>query len=399
MKYGFNILKYFFVFFTLTSILISCKKTDSPKYAIWFQTGNWPEGKYFLSGTNTLTEGEIYFKNSVAINDKTDYSIVPHQGFYYFPGTSKGLGKMSKYVLKDNVFELVKEVPFTYQNNIRNYTIINDTTLLFIGSNENQNKIRYTLLTTSTLAMVNGEFDIPYPENSKDLLLLDGHVIYRDDSIFITYAYLGDFPEIGCDAIGLAEIQFPEMKVINVQEDSRNTMFGGANIWKSNSGIDDDGTIFFLFRPHWMYDTNKYPSGLYKVNKGEYTFDSSYFFNLSTLLGGVATGFWSAGNGKAIVKYQMSKSEEIDYDKTYFHSYALIDLKKEILIKKFTDIPYDMGNQTNTVLIKNNKVHIIVNSFKGEDYVWQYDFKSDSLTKGVKIKGSYDFLLRLDLID
>lgn len=399
MKIESNISINFLCFLILSSILFSCNSYEKPAYAVWFQTGHWPEGQYFVSGTNTLSEGEISFKNSTKINDEVNYTIVSHKGFYYYPNTGENSGAMGKYRLKDHVFELVKEVPFTYLKEIRNYTVINDSTLLFVGANKDQNRIRYTLLNTSNLIMVNGELDLPYPEKSKNMFLLDGHVICRDNSIFITYAYLAEFPEIRRDDIGLAEIQYPEMKVVNVQEDSRNAMFGGANIWKSNSGIDDEGTAYFLFRPHWMYDTDTYPSGVYKINSKANTFDSSYFFNLSNALNGVATGFWSAGNGKAIVKYQMAKSEEIGYDQTYFHSYALVNLKTETIIRKFTDIPYDLGNQTNTVLIEKNIAHIIVNSRDKENYVWQYNFATDLLTKGTKISGDYEYVLRLDSTD
>ncbi|GAA3627393.1 hypothetical protein GCM10022397_11150 [Flavivirga jejuensis] len=365
------------------------------KFAIWLQLGSWPNTTQYVAGVDDITTGEISLEgNGDEVTSKADYGIVTNgDGYYYYPSSSTDFGKMTKFEYKDDQLQVVSEVPFTYQNSINAHTWIDETTLIFYGLNGDRDKLLYTILNTETLAMTNGEFDLPaIPQDYTGIYT--GNIEYVNGKILMTYTYNKDWPEKGNLPIYLAEIEYPSMSTKSISEETRTLAMGGINMWESSSTVNEENDIYMMFNPGWYYDADN-NSGVFRIKNGETTFDQSYFFNLTETLGGSTSGLWYIGNGKAIVKYEDAATIAANPDTLFNALYALVDLPSSTVIKKL-ELPLDKGTGLQSVTIDNGKAYIVVNAETEKDYVWEVDSNTGAVSAGLEIVGGYEYILRID---
>ena len=396
---------YFKALCTLAIVgLISCSNDDNnpdeqiiddgkSDFALWLQLGSWPNTTQYVVGVDDLTTGEISLEgNGDEVTSKADYGIVGRDGYYYYPSSSTDFGKLTKFEYKDNKLQVVKEVPFTYQNAINSSVWVDENTLVFIGRNGTFDKVIYSVVNTSDLKVTNGEFAFPELPEEYASITVD-NVESVNNKLYISFNYVKQWPEKGGDFISVAEVEYPSMNVLSVSQDKRTYGMGGTNMWEQASDVDESDNIYMLFSPRWAFEATNV-SALYKINNGQNSFDQSYFFNLTGDLGGEPTGFWYIGNGKAIVKYiqtDMVGNRDIKFNA----SFALIDVNQKTVIKKLA-LPLDKGSGLASVIVENGKAYIAVNAEKEKDYVWEVDSANGNVKAGLEIVGGYDYILRLD---
>lgn len=404
MKLSFKHTFYFSTLVILMAGFISCSDDETqpddgkPDFSVWLQLGSWPNTTQYVVGIDDLTSGEVKLEgNGAEVTSQADYGIVAHNGYYYYPSTSTDFGKLSKFEFKDNQMQIVTEVPFTYQSGISSHAWIDDNTLIFIGTNGDSDKLLYTVVDATSLTLKNGELD--FPDVKEDYpYITGGHVEVIDGSIFISFNYTADWPDPAYPSIYLAEINYPDMTVSKITEDTRTLGNGGSNVWMSKSGMDEQGDAYMLFYPGWMYDSETNPAVVYRIKKGQNEFDQTYFFNLSNVLDGETIGFWYVGNGKAIVKYEDAATIKNNPDASHYMAFALIDLYNGTVVKRLTDIPMDKGSYIENVVVDNNTAYIVSNSESGKDLVWECNPETGDVISGIEIVGGFDFILRLDLL-
>jgi len=367
----------------------------APDYAIWLQLGSWPNTTQYVVGTNDLSQGSVSLEgNGAEVTSKADYGIIPHGGYYYYPSTSADFGKMSKFEFKNNKFNIVKEVPFTYQSGITAYTWINDNTLVLIGTNGDGDKVLYSIVDANSLQITNGELNLPALPNGYTKYF-PGNLESVNGKIYLAYGNGAEWPAPTQAGLRIAVIDYPSMNVSTTIQSSTADGPGGDNMWMSASGADENGNVYMMFNASWMTDPSS-PSKIVKIAAGQSTLDASYDFNVGAALGGVATeAFWYTGNGKGIVKYidpVLEASGSLHYFK-----FAMVNLTTKTAVK-LDAIPADKGSQIENVTAVNGNVFVASNSETGKDYVWVVDMNAGTAKAGLEIVGGYDYILRLDFM-
>jgi len=389
---------------TLSVGLNSCSKqdsnTDSPtpaesSYALWLQVGSWPNTFQYVVGTSSLSSGTVSLQgNGVEVTGKADYGIIPHKGYYYYPSTSSGNGRFSKFALENNQMTVVKEVPFTYQTGVTSYTWADDNTLILLGTNGEGTKVLYSIVNATTLEIKNGELALPaVPTGAK--YMATGSFDYVNGKLFVGLAYLNDWPAPGLKKVAVAVVDYPSMNFSKLLQDDRTLGTGGINMWEPGSFVDTNGDFYHLADPGWLGTGLNLPSVLYKVKSGTTEFDASYTFDLSTLVGGPAGAIWNIGNGKAIIKYEDKSIAASGSTSKNVYGFAVLDLVTKT-VTKLTAIPFDNSDTLESVVIENGKAYILSNAETGKDYVWEYDPATGKATPGLEIQGGYDYMLRID---
>lgn len=391
---------------TLVSLLTgisACEKYDddiapgstgngSENFAIWMQLGSWPNTSQYVVGVSSLLSGNVSLKgNGVEVTSKADYGIIPHNGYYYYPSTSSGNGRLSKYTLKDNQLTTVKEVPFTYQTGVTSYTWVNDTTLVLVGTDGTGTKVLCSVVDANSLSIKNMELPVkPIPAGFTRIFTRS--LDYINGKLYLGIAYTAIWPAPAYPKAVVTIVDYPSMTLAAQIEDGRSVGMGSANIWMSGATVTEKGDYYILSSPGWL--SNTLPTGIFRIAAGEIKYDDAYFFNTTATLGGHAYALYGIGNGRAIVKYIAAPGE--DNDENHIYGYAVVDLVNKTVIRKLTELPLDKGQALETVTIDGNNAYIVVNAQTGKDYVWVYDIANNSINQGLEIAGGYDFLLRLD---
>lgn len=393
------------LFITLLTGLNACTKFEdddldidnpnmpSDKYAIWVQTGSWPNTAQYVVGANSLTSGAVSLAgNGSAVTSVADYGIIAHNGFYYYPSTSSSIGRFSKFTLKKSKLSIVKEVPFTYQTGVTSYAWANDSTLILIGTNGAGDKVLCSVVDINTLNIRNSELSVHAIPAGYQGIVTRG-VEYANGKLYVGLAYTAIWPAPAYPKAVVAIFDFPSLSQVTQLEDARSVGMGQSDMWMSGSTVDEKGDVYYLATPGWLSTT--LPSAVYRIKNGTAKYDPDYFFNLNTSsLGAPAIALWGIGGSQAIVKYQALPNDNSDAQ--HIFGYAVIDLANGRVIRKLTEVPLDKGEMLETVLVEGNNAYIMANSLNGKDYIWVYDIANGTANPGLEIAGGYDYMLRID---
>lgn len=364
-------------------------------YAIWLQLGSWPNTFQYVVGTPSLSSGSVNLKgNGVEVTDKADYGIIPHKGFYYYPSTSSGKGRLSKFSLENNLLNTVLEVPYTYIANINSYIWADDNTLIFIGTNAEGTKILYSVVDANTLKITNGEINAPaIPAGFLSYAL--GNVNITGGKLFLGLAHTATWPAPAQKQVSVLVVDYPGFKYSKTITDTRTVGPGVSNMWSPGSFTDEKGDIYYLANPSWM--GTGLPSAIYRIKSGTTEFDASYFFNTNTSsIGNPVQSIWYLGSGQAIVKYLDESIAASGSTSPHTYGFAVVNVANGTVIKKLTDIPLDKGAAIGNVIVESGKAYISANSETGKDYIWVYDVAAGTVKPGLEVEGGYDYILRID---
>ncbi|MNV42972.1 hypothetical protein D3C71_1346750 [compost metagenome] len=162
---------------------------------------------------------------------------------------------------------------------------------------------------------------------------------------------------------------------------------------------DEKGNYYFMTCPGIALGNRAdRPTGIFRINTGEDALDRNYFFNISgSIINNHAYGIWYVGGGLAIIRTErkdLFKGLSDHYSTAHFEFY-LLDVYAGKVLKKLA-LPLDKGTRRASIVVSGDIAYISINSTKEGNYIWLYNIKTGSLTKGLQLAGNTDFIMRMD---
>lgn len=398
-------LKSILIVLTVTISLFACKNSSSSldqaqKYSLHVLD---MAGKEYVFTTNDLEAGTINPENvSEALPDSVSRDIIVKDGCYYHLARKSAI--FTKYNLIDRNFSAVSYLQLKDFEQ-ENFIWIGRDSLLLSGLNDTFNAGKYYLINTKEMSVIaSGLLDIEKPKGKFSTASI-GFVKKRKDTLFVGYTFhppMRNASFTTSDTMYVSRIVYPSMKSIGLEKELRSTYPAGVNNVQTNEFTDEKGDFYFMSCPGIaMGNRPELPTAIFRIKAENSHLDKAYLFNVSALVGNHAYGLWYLGDGKAIVR---SERKDIfkglaDHYSTPHFEYYLLDIAKQQMIKKL-DLPLDKGTRKDGIIVNGNKVYIAVNSETDGNYIWNYNLKTDKLTKGLKLGGVTAFIVRLDkLVD
>jgi len=394
-------LKSILVMLMLAVCLSACKNSSSSlerpqKYSLHVLDMT---GKEYILTTDDLDAGTINPEEvTEVLPDSISRDIIVKNGSYYH--LARKLDIFTKYNLQDKKLSTVSKLQLK-DFELENFIWLGKDSLLLSGLNHTFNAGKYYIINTKEMVIIaSGLLDIANP-SGKFITTSIGFVKKRADTLFVGYTFHppmvnGTFTT--SDTMYVSRLVYPSMKSIGLEKEVRSTYPAGVNNVQTNEFTDEKGDFYFMSCPGIaMGNRPELPTAIFRIKAHNSHLDKVYLFNVSALVGNHAYGLWYLGDGKAIVRSErrdLFKGLADHYSTAHFE-YYLLDIAKQQVIKKL-DLPLDKGTRKDGIIVNGNKVYIAVNSETDGNYIWDYNLKTDKLTKGLKLGGVTAFIVRLD---
>ena|GEM_PF-539672 len=370
-------------------------ETETFKFGIWTQSSSSNNTSHFILGTNSLTEGSVNLKdNGIEVTSTLNNSVIIHDGYYYFYNSTDG--HFGKYQLTDGAVSTVKEVPLNHLASLAGHTWINDKTLVIIGTNAEANGINYSIIDANTLSIKNGSVS-GLPELRKGYRYrVGGDIQYKDGKLFFSVVTQYIATSQLYPRTNILAVSYPEFVVTYTSADTHTVGVGSPSGEFATSFVDEQGDMYFLssWNGKWRDAGLASPRIVYRVKAGSDEYDNRYFIKVKEQLEYEAADlFMNLGGGKAIIKYEKDPG-----DNNTKYGYAIFNLSTGKEERILTEIPYGGAGERN-VYVEDGKAYIAVISGGDTNYIWVYDSKTDQVTKGLQIKGSYNSFSRIDKLE
>ncbi|MCE6988073.1 hypothetical protein [Dyadobacter sp. CY323] len=383
----------------LTSLFISCDKKPADKanpnerpYGILVYSAD--AEKEFLIRAESLMEGSYEVPKTARQVEPIVFAY--KDGSYY--GIDENKRSLTRYKPTEN--ELVADkvcsldtIPWKYFSSW--YDWVSPDTLL-IGSTMEGSQFVYALVDVRTMTVAShGTFDIPFPVKPEYY----GGVFakLRDNRIYIAYTLYEGVNSLAParDTTYMAVVEYPSMKTLDLQKDTRSTWPGGYFLHAPFSLVNN-GDIYLLTQPGGR--THNHPTkstGIYRIKKGEDKLDPTYFFRPTDQQNQEGYLLYDLGNGKALIKMVEKKrvNRYMDYLEKRIVDYYILDLYTQK--KTRIDLPPDRLKFEYNVLVENDQVYVAVNNGNNESTIWRYHVPSGKLTEGITIDGQVYMINRL----
>ncbi len=391
----------FVIILTAVLALTGCSKKEettsvepvASSFALWTQLGSWPNTSYYILGLSNLNEGSVKLEgNGIDVTTVLNNSVIARGGYYYYYNTTEG--RFGKYEVKNGTTSVVKQVPFTHFASLAGHTWIDDHTLVMIGLAASGKAINYGIINTSTLAITTGTVTgLPEIPAGYSAYRVGGDIQYKDGKLYFSTIMVNTSTYALYKQLYTMAVSYPGFAVTKLSTDARTAGLGNTSGYFATSFVDEQGDMYFLTSWNGVLSDGSFtPKSIYRIKKGSDVLDTSYYVDGSVALGKepAAGLFMNLGNGKAIIKYQVSTG----YSNTKF-GYSILNLSTGKELRKLTEIPDGLNSERN-VYVENGKAYIAVISGEGTDYIWMYDSATDKASKGLQIQGGYTSFSRLD---
>ena len=359
------------------------------------------DGKEYLVETNALDSGKLTPEQDGALlnAEVMDRSVIVKGGFYY--EMDRKAGKLVKYQIKGEELTTADTLPLDRFSIENSFWAGGDTLLLTGLKTPDFAQAAYALLTTGNMKLIaSGNMEIPRPFGRFETMSI-GFVKMQGKKLLVGYTYhqqLSPSEYTTSDTIYVTSLSYPQMKSVKTDRDHRSTYPGGMNTIQSSSFADEHGDFYFMACPGIALGNRpQLPTAILKIGRGTDQPDKKYLFNLSLALHNHAYGMWYLGNGQAIVRSErkdLFKGLDDHYSTAHFEFY-LVDVLTQKVIKKL-DFPLDKGTRRECVFVEGNIAYISINSSTEGNYVWEYNIRTATLKKGLKMAGNTDYILRID---
>lgn len=382
---------------------ISCEDNSGSKepepeagsFAIWTQLGSWPNTNYYILGSNSLSEGAIKLEgNGIDVTTILNNSVITRDGFYYFYNTTEG--KFGKYKIENGATTVVKEFPFTHLLSLAGHTWVDANTLVLIGGVTGAKAVNYAIINVSTMTItktgtVSG---LPAAPETHQLYRVGGDIQYKDGKVFFSVINYNGSDFTLFKQLNTLAVSYPDFAVTKVSTDTRTAGLGNTSGYYATSFVDEAGDMYFLTSWNGTLSggAGQSKKSIYRIKKGADVLDPTYYMDVEAEIGFVASSgvFMNLGNGKAILKYQISST-----DNTAKTRFTIINITTGKEIRKLTEVP-DAASSERNVLVDGGKAYIASLSGEGKDYIWIYDPATDKVTRGLQIEGGYTSFSRID---
>ncbi|MBE9463322.1 DUF4374 domain-containing protein [Dyadobacter subterraneus] len=392
-------LTFFKILFLISIGFISgCSENSAPEtrtYSIYTMAKDYKE--YIIQVDNLSSGKADPVKNGARTYPKQIwFDLIVRDGFYY--RLHRKTHYFLKYTVQNNQYVPVDSVeiaPLTY---LDNYNWVHPDTLLLISYDRKNAGLRYAKVNVKNMKARLGIMPVALPKAPFNSMSV-GFSELRNKQLLVGYSYhsITSSNFSTTDTAYVDILSYPELKWQKTLKDSRSTYPGGANTAQPNTFQDEKGDFYFLACPGIALGNHPdKPTALYRIRKDENTIDSTFFWNISESIKNHGYGLWNIGNGKAILRSErrdLFTGVEDHYKVPHIEFYVL-DLKQKT-IKKL-DLPLDKGTSRQCVLVEKGNVYISINSDTAGNYIWIYNPDTETLTKGLKLDGDIDYILRVE---
>ncbi|MCF0055917.1 DUF4374 domain-containing protein [Dyadobacter sp. CY356] len=393
-------LRFLQILILTVSFLTGCSEKqnlDRKKYSIYTMAKDYKE---YIIQLDDLSSGYIDpVKNGARTYPKQIwFDLIVQNGFYY--RLERKTHYFLKYTIENNQYIPVDSVaipPLTY---LDNYNWVHPDTLLLLSYDRKISRLSYARINVKTMKAEVGKMPLSLPKAPYNSMSV-GFSELRNKQLLVGYSYhqISSQNFITTDTAYVDILSYPELKWLKTLKDHRSTYPGGSNTAQPNTFSDKKGDFYFLTCPGLALGNHPdKPTALYRIRKNEDTIDSTYFWNISESIKNHGYGLWNIGDGKAILRSErrdLFKGVE-DHYKVPHIEFFVLDLKQKTTKK--LDLPLDKGTSRQCVLVENGRVYISINSDTGGNYIWIYDPETDNLTKGLKLSGEVDYILRMEML-
>ena len=316
------------------------------------------------------------------------------KGAYYYQVPVSG-DRFSKYVIKDNEIQVVKEQVFkTNTYNTRKYTHawLDDSTLVIVAANGDGDKIIWTKLNTDNMSIISeGTLDIPMPEGA-EIFTTSGLLTYRHSDRHLFYFYYAKTSGRRGKRVTpmMTAVVNPETMAVEqnypcfMDCEMVGTAFG--ELLQTTTIIDEANNLYIAT----VTGENGSEEGhLLKIPAGKTDFDPSYdgFSHQGKLI-----SILYVGEGKALV-YTRDDRLGINVD-DFSHYYGVLDVAS----KKFTPLAYEgeqlpmsSGRFSSRMAYADGNAYIGVDAEGQQPQIYIYNVKNGTLSKGATIAPGYYF--------
>lgn len=393
------------VIFALLSVVLlpACRNQSNEKegvtkkrYSIYTMMKN---GKEYILQTDSLGSGEMNPGKTGAkvVPAPLYYELIVRDGRYYSIDRRKG--SFVRYKIANGEFVRDTAIAVTGFSSVENYNWLSRDSLMILGYDEHDRKVRYVKIHVHDLSISQGTVPIPAPFGNYNWLSI-GFSQFLDNKLYIGYCYhtstLDNYTT--SDTIYTAIFDYPGLKALKTLKDTRSVYPGGVNTRQSHSFVTENGDFYFIACPGIASGNYpQKPTGIFRIKKSQEQIDPAYFFNISASpIKNHGYGFWYAGNGKAIVRTERKGlyTGMKDHYKVPHFDFFLLDLEKQTTTR--LPLPLDKGTSRQCVLVENGTVYITVNSGNEGCYVWLFNPETGSLKKGLKFSDDTEYILRLE---
>lgn len=392
---------YYFIFI-LSVVLAGCIRdktggTKDSKYSIYILA---KDGKEYLLGQHTLDAGSVKPEEEGVLLDSKDMDrdVFVKNGFFYHLNRKKAL--FSKFMIAGGQLKTAGALKLT-DFSIENLNWVGKDTLLLTGLNiSGFNRVKYVLIKVNDMEIIaKGNMEIGNP-SGKFTTTSVGLVEKRKNKLFVGYTYhaphgISNYET--SDTLYISELNFPAMKLVKIEKDTRSTYPGGENTIQSYTFRDDKQDYYFMSCPGIALGNRpEIPTGIFRLKANTDVIDKDYFFNISAAIHNHAYGMWYLGGSKAIIRAErkdLYTDLSDHFSKAHFEFYVL-DLDKKTTNK--LELPLDKGTRRECVIVEGDTAYIAVNSTKEGNYIWLYNIKTGTLRKGLQLAGDTDFIMRID---
>ena len=374
------------------------RDSKKKKYSFVIRT---TDEKSYVWQTDNLDSGTVNpVEKGVWLNGPSRiwYYLLVKNGFYYYVDSKSEYFVKSE--LRDGRFVHLDSVQlrdFSYPDNA---VFTDQYTVFLISHSMGLKPKKFARVNVKSMTATIGTLPIPSPVKPFDNMSV-GFEMWRNNRIWIGYTYHYSNRDMGygsSDTVYVARMTYPELVPEHTDKDSRSTYPGNVNTAQQNTFEDENGDFYFLSCPGIVRGANPdQPTAVYRIKGSEVNLDSTYFFNISaSKIQNHAYGLWYLGNHKALIR-----SERKDLFKTYKEHYLVPHIEYyevDLLTKdvKKLSLPLDRGSSRTCVLVEGDKAYITINDGAGNNDVWIYRSKDQSLTKGLHFEGNIDYIFRLE---
>lgn len=361
------------------------------------------DDREYIVQTDELDRGVIDPREvSEPLPDTISRNMIIKDGFYY--QVHRRSGTFTKYQVDNNRLHRIAQLELSDYGEENFYWIGKDS-LLLSGLNLATNAGRYYLVNTVAMkVLASGALNITQPQGIYKTISI-GFVQQREDTLLVGYTFHSgedNSHNMSSDTMYMASILFPSMQRVGLQKEWRSTYPAGPNNIQHNDFTDEQGNYYFMTCPGIaMGNKLSAATAIFRIKANSTQIDPDYFFTISgSAINNHAYGLWYLGQGKAIVRTErkdLYTGLSDHYSAPHFEFY-LLDINRQRVIKKL-NLPLDKGTRKECVLVEGNTAYIAVNNPKEGNYIWKYNIPKDELTKGLRLAGNTDFILRIDALN
>ena len=350
---------------------------------------------------NTFTYYTIPFEDVMSGTLSAEGQGIEQPGYYDFKqigNTIYSMGGLTNVdvlgISQDEDGELMEIGEVSFTNSLSDIVKADDNTLVAVSLSGNSDQVTFHTISENTVSVNNTVTrpisDLTEGVTGEDIPAYSGMQI-EGGHLFLSY-YMSDPNTWQTNYTEMARVavySYPGFEFQEVITDDRVGPIGGFH---SKSGLieDESGNIFAVSHtnPANGYSQFTNDSGILRINSGETSFDSEYFFDVEEIAGGTPVHLKYLGNGKAFAEINMAaRGDQTIWSDSPLQS-AIIDFNNQT-VNFISGIQEHNG--AGRRLVAHHEGNFLYMTIPGDTgiSVYRIDTTNYTATKGADIEANF----------